>query len=273
MFPDAGEYSAVITAKKGNASVTKTAKFLVGTPYSIAEAANFTVKIMTPRSGVYSKNAAIEVRAKVTKGQEPVRDADVVLAFMDRNLKMDYDSFGEYVTNIGPLNESEYSLEVTATYGNYIAKDETNFLVSGHYLNIAEVFPSDNQTLEFARGTPLRINATVVDELGDKAYGAQVIAQITEPDGTLLEMQLFQDSATGIYSALLYLDKLDGKYALRIDATHPQFVSARSDSFFTLKFIKDKIMIFGYEVGYETLLLVIFGVAVVILLSALFRAI
>lgn len=272
LFPDAGEYSAIITATKGNISASKTAKFFVGTPYSIAEAANFTVRIITPNSGVYSKDSVIEVRAKVMKGQEPIRDANVILSFMGKDLKMDYDSFGEYVTNIGPLNESEYSIEVTATFGNYVAKDQTTFLISGHKLSISGIYPADNQTIEFAKGTPLRINATILDELGDKVYGAQAIAKITEPDGTLLEMQLFQDQATGSYSAYLYLNKLDGKYLLKIDATHPQFVSAHSNTSFTLQFIKEKVTIFGYEIGYETLLMVIFGVAVVILLSALFRA-
>jgi hypothetical protein len=232
---------------------------------------NFTVSILVPRSSIYAKNSVIEARAKVMLGSQPVKNADVFFIFNNNTVQMSYDSFGEYVVNIGPLSEGEYSVKVTATKENLIAEDKSVFLISGHYLNITEISPINGQELKMKKGEALKIKAKVVDETGDIIYGAFVVAKIVEPDEKALEMQLFQEDK--YYAAVLYLDRLDGTYKLELSASHPQFVPAEKKSHFILEFKKEKWMLFGYEFTFETILTVILGIAILILLLGLLRAV
>jgi hypothetical protein len=195
------------------------------------------------------------------------------LIFEGEQIEMAYDKFGEYYARIGPLDEGVYDLKAVATKDNLVAQDKVTFMISRHILNVDTISPYYNQEFELNKGEALKVKAIVLDENRDVVSGALVVAKVLEPDGKALEMQLFQDKKTGDYSGTLYLGELSGTYQLTIEASKAGYVPASKNSQFDVKFKKEQIQIFSYYLTTENLLTIVLGVAIVILLAALLRAV
>lgn len=272
-FEDTGRYRIVYTAAKGASTTSSNVSFVVGNETEISKTVNFTVSIINPTSSVYIRDSVINVRAKLLEDGEPVSNASVALIFEGEQIEMAYDKFGEYYARIGPLDEGVYDLKAVATKDNLVAQDKVTFMISRHILNVDTISPYYNQEFELNKGEALKVKAIVLDENRDVVSGALVVAKVLEPDGKALEMQLFQDKKTGDYSGTLYLGELSGTYQLTIEASKAGYVPASKNSQFDVKFKKEQIQIFSYYLTTENLLTIVLGVAIVILLAALLRAV
>jgi hypothetical protein len=270
-----GDYTLRLNALYNNLNATTDVAITVASQIgNVSQGVNFTARIITPVSSVYLRDSTINAVVKVLKWGEPVNDASVVLKFQNQDIAMTYDRFGEYTAVIGPLaSEGDYDLKAVATKDQFVAQDEVTFAVSKHTLDIDSISPFYNQELSLKKGDSLEIKAILLDEERDVVSGALVIAKILESDGKALQMQLFQDSTTGAYKGVLYLNELNGVYQLKIDASKANFVPITKDSQFNVQFEKEKVQIFSQVVTVENLLYIVLGVAVLILLAALLRAV
>ena len=273
LFEDTGEYRVVFTATKGYSTATSSVNFVLGNVSEISKAVNFTVKIISPLSSVYMRDSIMTAKVKLTKDEEPVANASVLLMLDGQQITMRYDRFGEYLASIGPLDEGDYEMKIIATKDDLVAQDKVTFMVSRHILNIDTISPYYNQEFSLKEADALRVKAIVLDEDGDVVSGALVIAKIMEPDGKAVQMQLFQDKVTGDYSANFYLSKLDGTYELTVEASKAGYVSMYKDSQFSVTFEKEQVQIFSQWVTVENLLYIVLGVAILILLAAILRAV
>ncbi len=273
LFEDTGEYRVVFTATKGYSSAVSSVNFVIGNVSEISKEVNFTVKIISPLSSVYMRDSVMNAKVKLTKDGEPVANASVLLMLDGQQITMRYDRFGEYLASIGPLDEGDYEMKIVATKDDMVAQDKVTFMVSRHILNIDTISPYYNQEFSLKEADALRVKAIVLDEDRDVISGALVIAKIMEPDGKAVQMQLFQDKATGDYSANFYLSKLDGTYQLTVEASKAGYVSMYKDSQFSVTFEKEQVQIFSQWITVENLLYIVLGVAILILLAAILRAI
>jgi len=271
LFDEVGQYTVKFSASKSYSYANASVSFFIGNESGLSEMANFTVKIMSPTSSVYLRDSSLLARAKVTEGTEPLTDASVDFLFKGATLHATYDKFGEYVYALEPLSEGAYDITAVASKNNLIAQSKVTFMISRHILNIDSITPYENQEFTLKKGDSLKIKAIVLNEDRDVVSGALVTAKILEPDGKPLQMQLFQDTATGEYSASLYLNELNGNYKVTIEASKVGFVPASGDSQFSITFQKETVQIFSQIVTVENLLYIILGVAIIILLAALLR--
>jgi hypothetical protein len=271
LFRDVGVYRITYYASKGYSTINSSVTFLVGSESELLKTANFSVKILSPASSVYMRDSVLTVIAKLTKNNEPVTNASVILLFEGQQIIMAYDRFGQYKTSIGPLSDGTYKIKVVATQDTYIAQAETTFMISESILNIDTISPYLNQELEMKKGDALPIQAVILDEDRDIVAGAAIVAKILDPNGKEARMQLFQDEVTGEYSGNFYLDEVNGGYSLTIEASKMGYVPETKNSQFSIQFTKEQIPLFG-NLNTETLLTIVLVVAIVILLAALLRA-
>jgi hypothetical protein len=229
---------------------------------------NLTVLIITPKSDVYAENSTLVVRARVTNASEPVKNATVVMVFQGTETNMTYDKYGEYTTTAGPLPEGEYDLAVIATYGEDVAQDRVSFMTSKHRLDVRPVAPEYQQATEIKKGQSIPVSAAVTDETGDVVSGALVIAEILEPTGRALQMQVFQTPATGQYDTVFYPND-DGIYRITFRASKERFIGDSEDSEFTIRLKQENIL--PVKISFETLLTIALLLAIVILLAAILK--
>lgn len=268
-FSGPGNYVLRFTANKSQFSDAAETTVSVGEPSEIGKALNFTVSIITPVSDTYPKNSQVIVRARVREGATAITNATVTLILSGNQYQMTHDRFGEYVYTTGPLDEGSFEARVIASYKNELAEDSVSFLVSEHMLDIRTVSPKDAEVFDnLEKGNSIPLTVDVLDETSNVVQGALVVAQITEPAGRLVEVQLFQDSESGLYKSV-YFPNENGDHAIKISASKAGYVGKQVDMKFTIQFKNQGIL--GLKLDTMTLLTIVIVLAIIILVIGILR--
>lgn len=267
-FESAGNYVVVFHGVKDDLEDEKRLYLSIGLPGEIAQALNFTVQILIPRSDTYAEESQIIARARVRMEGQPVVDADVILQLGDNEYEMEYYQFGEYTYVIGPLGIGMYEMRVIASYTNLIAEDSVIFFISEHALSVDLIEPEDGQEVYLTLRDQMPLKVDVRDERGDIVPRALVLVDIIDPAGVTTETQLFQDPDTGIYKSVFYPDQ-EGIYRMTTTSSKAGYVGKIIDSNFKVTLKEDGF--FPLKISWETLLTLIIAVAIAILVIGILR--
>jgi hypothetical protein len=268
-FDIPGRYEVKFSGEKGSIEAEQSVFITIGNETQIAEEADFTVDILVPQADVYAVGSSLLMRARVRYDQMPVTDAVVELDFMGQTILMDYDAYGEYTyvtPNIGV--QGTYTVEVLTSYQGMLAKDIVEFMISDHFLNISLIEPSSPEAIVMEAGEPLDLHVDVFDETGDIVAGAEVIAEILEPRGRMVETQIFQDPVSGKYKTVVYPNE-PGTYELTVTASKSGYVTDIKEFTYEISFPKKQWL--PSSINYETLLLIILGLAILILVAGFLK--
>ncbi|GEM_PF-6091576 len=266
-FTSAGQYSIRVTGTKSPYTAQGSVSLIVGEASEIASSANFTVQILAPQSDTYAKGSTILFRARVRQDTTPIAGANVTLDVNGADYLMNYDRFGDYTYSVGPLPVNNYEAKVVAAYGNFLAEDSVLFSVSEHGLKINLQAPKESDEFVMKSGDAVNVSVDVVDEFGSTASGVLVAGSVIDSAGRISQLQLFQDVKDGFYKTTFFPVER-GQYKMTLTASKLGFVGAISESKFTVQL---QTGIFGLNTNLETLLTIVIGLAIIILLIAIFR--
>lgn len=267
-FSEAGNYEIKINALRGDFSDTKTVLVSIGEPSQIAEAANFTITILSPLSDTYGKNSQINIRARVLEAFDPVADASVILYLNGIEYDMTYDRYGEYVYTTEALSVGNYEARTIASYENYLAEDSITFFISEHLLTIRVYSPATDEEFEIDEGDSIALTVDVVDETSDVVTGVLVLAGITEPNGRTAEIQLFQDPESGLYKSLFYATE-EGTHYMTVSVSKAGYVGEEVSVNFIVK-TKGGTW-FPLDMNIQTFLTIIIALAIIILIIQILK--
>ena len=267
-FNESGVYNIVFDLKKGNEKATKSIVLIVGNSTQLGEVENFTASFLSPLPEVYVENSSLNVRILVKKGSQRISNASVLVSMNNASHNMSYDNFGEYVWTTPMLPSGKYNLMAVADYGKLKAVAETSFEISSHVLRLLVMNPSENQSIELNKSKGIVIKADLIDETNESVPDALVTAEIVEPRGRTIKVDLKQNQDTKVYEGIFYPNE-EGVYKVSLSAYEPGFVASHNSISFHVSFYKKQIQISQFDL--HGLLIIAVAVLILILVIILLR--
>jgi hypothetical protein len=237
-------------------------------PADMGCANSMCLKLHAPASGeTFPANETVKVRVQLLEDVEehpPISGAKITARTGAEKAELSYEKNGYYTGELGPLQNGEYGLTVTADWQGKSVANTTSFTVSPDKLLIELVYPAqgENVTEEF-----ITIQARVVDQGGEVVAGANARAIVTTPTNALHEAILERNAETGNYEAS-YTFSEGGAHKVKVVASKQGFVSASKEFSFDHWVAEQK----PFSVSEQDILLIALLVGIIIVLLAVWKA-
>ncbi|MFW5902281.1 MAG: PKD domain-containing protein, partial [archaeon] len=224
-FTEPGEYNLEVEWENLEDSID----LKVGDPEDIPEERKLKIDAVTPRRTTYSKDSEIRIIARTKKEEEYIHEPNVTYRLgTEEEKKLEKtDREGEWRGNLRKLDEGRYTLTLKAVLDEEVAMETVDFLVTGKYLEVNPMKPTNGQDINIDKGKSIEIEAEIIDQNKIIADNAHVEAFIESSEGKRSRALMEQDSETGIYKADYYPEETD-TYEITIKAQKSGHLSEKS---------------------------------------------